>query len=616
MSADTISNPVKIAIVGMTGSGKTVLVTTLAVKMAQMTLKDIYMGPSGENRRQTLKYTQGNWEMLKKGLWPPSTPAGELIELQWELNTENCQATVQFLDCAGQDIRSLFKTDNFNPASLGSDLRRVYNSVNSANVLILLVNMKDLLATSNITDEILDLDQMIHTLQQRSDIPRRVAVAFSQYDKYKPEVDQKYHGDFEEYVRHYLPYLYGQYKRFHSFELIPVASVNDTREVIENGEVKQYPALNFASYNLETLIYWIANSVEELAPEIAKAKKAEQERKRKEKEERLWLEAEEQSNKSTKETKVNKPKKEAKERNRLASFFYNILWNVFAFFLIGIGLYFYNQDVRLYVNAFMGYPEEQYKLGKYCADKMNSSGAVKWFRKAAEQGHVGAQSRLGYYYEKGVGADKDLPEAVKWYRKAAEQGNAKAQFDLGKCYSNGIGLTKDATEAVKWYRKAAEQGNADAQCNLGYCYNKGEGILEDKFEAVNWYRKAAEQGDAQAQNNLGCCYRDGEGVAQDYKEAVKWFFKGAENGNSTAQCNLGWCYINGMGIAEDKGQAAGWFSMAAKRGDAVAQFNLGRCYEQGEGVAKNESKAVTWYRKAADQGNEYAIEALKRLNAN
>ena len=254
----------------MTGSGKTVLVTTLAVKMAQMTLKDIYMGPAGANRRQTLKYTQDNWESLKNGQWPPSTPAGELIELQWELSTKNCQATVQFLDCAGQDIRSLFSTDNFNPNSLGEDLRRVFESVNSANVLIFLVNMKDLLATRDMTSEVLDLDQMLHTLQLRNDIPRRIAVAFSQYDKYKPEVDEMFNGDFLEYVRHYLPYLYGQYNSTHNFELIPVAAVNETREVIENGVVKQYPAPNFSSYNLEKLIRWIADSVEEVEPLIPK----------------------------------------------------------------------------------------------------------------------------------------------------------------------------------------------------------------------------------------------------------------------------------------------------------------------------------------------------------
>lgn len=289
----------------MTGSGKTVLVTTLAMKMAQMSLDDIFLAPYGENRRQTLRYTQGNWQILNNGQWPPSTPTGELIELQWELSTKNSQATVQFLDCAGQDIRSLFSNEKFDPASLSEDLKRVYDSINSANVLIFLVNMKDLLATLDMTDEILDLDEMFHVLKQRNDIPRRIAVAFSQFDKYKPQVDQQFNGDFLEYVRHYLPYLYGLYKRFHNFEMIPVAAVNDTQDVLEDGVVKQYPVPFFSSYNLETLIHWIANSVEELDIEIADAKKRKEERRQLEAERTRQIEEEKNQHKIEKDSSWN-----------------------------------------------------------------------------------------------------------------------------------------------------------------------------------------------------------------------------------------------------------------------------------------------------------------------
>ena len=61
-------------------------------------------------------------------------------------------------------------------------------------------------------------------------------------------------------------------------------------------------------------------------------------------------------------------------------------------------------------------------------------------------------------YANGLGVAKDEAEAVKWYRKAAEQGNAYGQNNLGKMYANGLGVAKDEAEAVKWFRKAAEQG--------------------------------------------------------------------------------------------------------------------------------------------------------------
>ena len=52
---------------------------------------------------------------------------------------------------------------------------------------------------------------------------------------------------------------------------------------------------------------------------------------------------------------------------------------------------------------------------------------------------------------------RNYAEAVKWYRKAAEQGNANAQKNLGVCYEKGLGVSKDQAEADKWFHKAAEQ---------------------------------------------------------------------------------------------------------------------------------------------------------------
>jgi TPR repeat protein len=68
---------------------------------------------------------------------------------------------------------------------------------------------------------------------------------------------------------------------------------------------------------------------------------------------------------------------------------------------------------------------------------------------------------------------------VKWFQKAAEQGHAKAQRYLGYCYQYGQGLPKDLHKAVDWYRKAADQGEAVAQCVLGNLYEEGEGVIED-----------------------------------------------------------------------------------------------------------------------------------------
>ena len=50
----------------------------------------------------------------------------------------------------------------------------------------------------------------------------------------------------------------------------------------------------------------------------------------------------------------------------------------------------------------------------------------------------------------------DYVEVVKWWRKAAEQGHAEAQNNLGWMYSLGKGVPQDDIEAEKWYSLAQE----------------------------------------------------------------------------------------------------------------------------------------------------------------
>jgi TPR repeat protein len=66
-------------------------------------------------------------------------------------------------------------------------------------------------------------------------------------------------------------------------------------------------------------------------------------------------------------------------------------------------------------------------------------------------------------YNMGQGVTQNYQEAIKWTRKAAEQGQAEAQFNLGVMYNMGQGVAQNHQEAVKWFRKAAEQGYAKAQ---------------------------------------------------------------------------------------------------------------------------------------------------------
>ena len=107
---------------------------------------------------------------------------------------------------------------------------------------------------------------------------------------------------------------------------------------------------------------------------------------------------------------------------------------------------------KLQAKAEKGNVDAQYQLGylylfgKGTSFPANDALAAEWIGKAAESGHADAQNYLGYMYENGFGVTKNGNEAVKWYRKAAEQG------------------VKDAADALKKFKfDASEEVNVDEQ---------------------------------------------------------------------------------------------------------------------------------------------------------
>ena len=74
----------------------------------------------------------------------------------------------------------------------------------------------------------------------------------------------------------------------------------------------------------------------------------------------------------------------------------------------------------------------------------------------AEQGQSWAQLELAYYYQFGDGpVEKDEQEAVRWYRRAAEQGLWEGQFNLALMCLMGKGVALDKIQGLKWLTIAA-----------------------------------------------------------------------------------------------------------------------------------------------------------------
>eukprot|EP00613_Pedinella_sp_CCMP2098_P067119 CAMPEP_0171989828 /NCGR_PEP_ID=MMETSP0993-20121228/276611_1 /TAXON_ID=483369 /ORGANISM="non described non described, Strain CCMP2098" /LENGTH=354 /DNA_ID=CAMNT_0012642825 /DNA_START=111 /DNA_END=1175 /DNA_ORIENTATION=+ len=147
---------------------------------------------------------------------------------------------------------------------------------------------------------------------------------------------------------------------------------------------------------------------------------------------------------------------------------------------------------------------------------------VNMWTNAANQGHIRAQYNLGFNYSRGWGVAQDYKTAMRWFRKAADQGMADAQFCVGSMYQgddwhSGQGVDEDYKTAMRWFRKAAEQ------CMPGDDWHSGQGVDEDFNESVRWFRKSADQGEAGAQQFMAELLYMGDtiaGIPQDLELAL------------------------------------------------------------------------------------------------
>ena len=153
--------------------------------------------------------------------------------------------------------------------------------------------------------------------------------------------------------------------------------------------------------------------------------------------------------------------------------------------------------------------------------------AMYWYRKAANQGFVGAQNNLAVMYEQGLGVPKNKPEAIKWYQKAAEQNNAHAQHSIGVKYLDGDGIPQNFEEAAKWISRAAEQSHHSAFKDMGDIYWKGLGVPQNNIRAYMWWRLGVLHGDKESEKllDIAAAKMNASRVAEAQKLAQEWMLK-------------------------------------------------------------------------------------------
>jgi len=203
------------------------------------------------------------------------------------------------------------------------------------------------------------------------------------------------------------------------------------------------------------------------------------------------------------------------------------------------------QALQCYIkSAELGSDEAQYRIGviytKYPSYETDlDKNHIYWLKLASDKGNANASYKLGVCYE---GNDTIVEEnkrtAFELFEKAALAGQILAQSKLGFYYKRGIAVERNFDKSYEWYLKGAENGHSIAQNQLAFCYLKGEGVEKDWEKAFYWFEKAAEQKHYISLYQLGLCYMYGRGTTKDLQKAKECLEQALDNGYDTAQKQL------------------------------------------------------------------------------
>ncbi len=257
----------KVAIVGVEGSGKTVMLAGLGDLYSVADENGFFLAPKDFH---TVKYVTEKIVRMRKGEWPTATASDVMQGLDWILRQRRqdgqrpvdvCE--VSCLDFAGEVYRYAFVRQDATPADLSDEVESLKSYIRDADDLIVLINLRDVIVHGEhdsrvqeamwITNAILSyaLDE-----QDGRNAPR-AAIVLSQADSYADTI--KACGGPKGVLAKYLPHVANSYDWLD----ILAASAVDKTTLDANGDV--VPAPDFSSTNLRQIVRWFLGGDEGLS---------------------------------------------------------------------------------------------------------------------------------------------------------------------------------------------------------------------------------------------------------------------------------------------------------------------------------------------------------------
>jgi TPR repeat protein len=137
----------------------------------------------------------------------------------------------------------------------------------------------------------------------------------------------------------------------------------------------------------------------------------------------------------------------------------------------------------------------QLQLAQQALQDGDDTTAAALFTRLADRNNGEAQYWLGHMTEYGLGVARDPTKAIELYKKAAAQGVVPADVRLGEIYLNGNLVLPDFGQAKSYLEAAAYHGDSGAPLLLGRMYRDGLGMAADPIQAYAWFEVATLEGD-------------------------------------------------------------------------------------------------------------------------
>ncbi|MCB1379537.1 MAG: sel1 repeat family protein [Alphaproteobacteria bacterium] len=179
--------------------------------------------------------------------------------------------------------------------------------------------------------------------------------------------------------------------------------------------------------------------------------------------------------------------------------------------------------------------QKAYRGGKY-------GRALKYFRRASDDGNIVADWYLGHMYRIGRGVKKSDAMAYSYYSRVAET------YEPDERDQNRLRITVDAMVRIADYRRT---GIAEASVKAS-----------PSWAARTYFKLATAYGHPAAQYALGEMNIRGEGVKANPQQGLKWLIAAARKRYAPAEAYLGELYWEGKLVRRDRTRAVMWYMLA------------------------------------------------------